>query len=65
VYVVRITTEKDVVRQFMNLWRRAVPATLALDDGAAARFIGRKLVRIVTSAKMRAITSGCVAGAPA
>jgi len=29
--------------------RRAVPAALALDDGAAAHFVGRKLSRVVTS----------------
>jgi dipeptidase E len=28
---------------------RSVPTTLALDDGAAAHFVGRKLVRIVSS----------------
>jgi dipeptidase E len=29
--------------------QRAVPAALALDDGAAAHFVGRKLVRVVSS----------------
>ena len=31
------------------LARRALPRTLALDDGAAAHFIGRKLLRVVVS----------------
>jgi peptidase E len=31
--------------------QRSVPTALALDDGAAAHFVGRKLVRIVSSRK--------------
>lgn len=38
---------RPAVREFVA--KGLIPKTLALDDGAAAHFVGRKLVRIVTS----------------
>jgi hypothetical protein len=38
---------RPAVQQFVS--KGSVPATLALDDGAAAHFVGRKLLRVVCS----------------
>jgi peptidase E len=38
---------RPAVQQFVS--KGSVPATLALDDGAAAHFVGRKLLRVVSS----------------
>lgn len=38
---------RPAVQQFVS--KGAVPATLALDDGAAAHFVGRKLLRVLCS----------------
>jgi dipeptidase E len=41
--------EKDRRPALLRLSRRGFPSTLALDDGAAAHFVGRELKEIVTS----------------
>jgi dipeptidase E len=41
--------EKDRRPALLRLMRRDFPSTLALDDGAAAHFVGRTLKEIVTS----------------
>jgi dipeptidase E len=41
--------EKDRRPALLRLMRRKFPSTLALDDGAAAHFVGRTLKEIVTS----------------
>jgi dipeptidase E len=57
--------EKDRRPALLRLMRRGFPSTLALDDGAAAHFVGRALKEIVTSrptARAFAVTKekGCI-----
>ena len=37
------------VRRLARWWRGGLPETLALEDGAAAHFVGSKLLRVVTA----------------
>jgi hypothetical protein len=41
--------EKERRPVLMRLIKRGFPSTLALDDGAAAHFVGARLVEIVSS----------------